>query len=113
MSTDGEKPKTAEEVTDPEVDEELSTLLDSALNEFQVKPKASGKAPDVCEVSAIASGGVVGATSSGLTEDPDVPDLTPNSFEHNLNTDFAKFDEMFSPLINSDPQLKEHWTRLT
>ncbi|CAG2174485.1 unnamed protein product [Oppiella nova] len=39
MSTNEDNGKTSQEVTDGEVDEELSSLLDSALNDFDIKTK--------------------------------------------------------------------------
>ena len=88
-----------------------------ALNDFQSKTKISQSktvtaADDVSKPLATTSTASAIPTTSkdpNSTADP----LIEGTFEANLNTDFAKFDEMFSPLINSDPDLKDHWTKLT
>ena len=61
--------------------------------------------------TSVASGST--ANSVTVTQHNDNLNGEPNSIEDNLNENFAKFDEMFTPLINSDPELKEHWTKLT
>lgn len=81
-----------------------------ALNEFQQLKTKTVSAPEVVSKPVATT-----SSANASTEQTSSKTVEPNedSFDANINTDFAKFDEMFSPLINSDPDLKEHWTKLT
>ena len=87
--------------------------LSGALSDFEkssVKPNDANE-PDVA--APVASGSA--SKSVPVTQLNDNVNGEPNidSFDDNLSQNFAKFDEMFTPLINADPELKEHWSKLT
>jgi hypothetical protein len=88
-----------------------------ALNDFKCEPKESPKETSK-ELSKETSNDnydrIIASTSiETQIEAPIVEKSTDDSFADNVNSDFTKFDEMFSPLINSDPELRDHWNKLT
>lgn len=80
-----------------------------ALNDFKCESKESSKET----LNDNYDRSIASTSIETQIETISVEKSTDDSFADNVNSDFAKFDEMFSPLINSDPELKDHWNKLT
>lgn len=82
--------------------------LEGALNDFD-KSKVKSMASEPEAPASVASGSA--SKSAPATQPNGIPNV--DSLDDNLSKNFAKFDEMFTPLINADPELKEHWSKLS
>jgi len=95
-----------------DVDDELEELLESALSDFGSSKSTGPKSTPFAEASSTASLSSKVTNSVDETDKGSTPSASASAQDPN-NDEYSKLDEMLKPILEKDPQLREHWQKLS